>query len=65
MVLAAGRRNAFFGQNPSNLKWRLPLKEHPIDTLDQFGLFRVDHEVVVWTHVIAQKPLEWHRDFAV
>ena len=65
VVLAAGRRNAFFGQRPGNLEWRLALQEHSVDALDQLGLFRVYHEVVVRPHVVAQKSLERNRDLAV
>lgn len=65
VVLAAGRRNAFFGQRPGNLEWRLALQEHSVDALDQLGLFWVYHEVVVRPHVVAQKSLERNRDLAV
>ena len=41
------------------------MQEHSVDALDQLGLFGIHHEVVVRSHVVAQKPLERDCDLAV
>lgn len=42
-----------------------PLKEQPVNALDNEGLLRIDHQITVWPAVIAEEALEWNGDLAV
>lgn len=65
MILPAWRGYPFFRQRGSYLERRLPKQKHPVDPLDQFRLFGVDHEVAVGPHVVAEEPFERNGHLAV
>ena len=64
-MLAAGRRNAVFGQAPADGVWCVSLQEFCIDAADNFGLLFIDNQVAVRSLVVAEEPAEGNGNLAV
>ena len=64
-LLAAGRWDALRRQQFCDCVGRAPLQEEAVNPADGLRLFLVDDEVSIFAPVVAQEPLERHRDLAV